>query len=255
LRGVGEKSSLSRIIKAPESIDENSCAPHLFPQLVDGESAKELLPGDKHNDFRPVCPQAANNSNKGRFDVLFQENEGPSASDQSEADLAEIHANELKESFSKGFIEGENSGILTERQRIEPALEALQASTEELKKCQTSLIAHFERASVELAIAIAEKIVCHEVSVNQKTIVDVLKKAANETDKSEILTIRINPSDLQFIEEAGCSLSDLRAENATLEGDSAVPSGGCVIQTDFGCVDSIIDHQLEAVAEALRDKF
>ncbi len=246
---------MSRIIKARESDDKNGCKPHLFPPLVDGESAKESLRKEKHDEFMPVCSQTPQDSKKGQFAALFQEDGGASESGPSEADWAEIHANELKESFSKGFVEGENSGILSERKRLEPSLETLQASAEELRKCRESLIAHFEKASVELAIAIAEKIVCHEVSVNKKTIVDVLKKAVKETDGGEILKIKINPSDLQFIEELGFSLSDLKAEDATFEGDSAVPSGGCVIQTDFGCVDSIIAHQLEAVAEALRDKF
>jgi flagellar assembly protein FliH len=252
---------LSRIIKARESDEENRCSSHLFPQLVDGESEEVLLRSEKSDNFVPVCPQALQDSKKGFFNALIQEDEEdvedeePLVSGPSEADLAEIHAGELKESFSKGFVEGENSGILSERQRIEPALEALQTSAEELRKCRESLIAHFEKTSVELAIAIAEKIVCHEVSVNKKTIVDVLKKAMKETDGGETLKIKINPSDLQFIDESGFSLSDLKAEDAVFEGDSAIPSGGCVIQTDFGCVDSIIGHQLEAVAEALREKF
>ncbi len=246
---------MSRIVKTQDSVDEDRCRPHLFPQLAGEESENVPLSKEKCDNFVPGCTQVLEDPKKGEFAAFFQENKGESVSGQREADLAEKHADELKESFTKGYIEGENSGILSERQRLEPALEALQASAEELRKCGRSLIAHFEKASVELAIAIAGKIVCHEVSINKMTIVDVLKKATKETDGNEILKIRINPSDLQFIEEAGFSLSDLRAENATLEGDSAVPSGGCVIQTDFGCVDSIMDHQLEAVAEALREKF
>lgn len=246
---------MSRIIKAQDSIDEDRCRPHLFPQLLGEESGDMMLSRAKCDDFVPGCTQTHEDSSNGEFEAFFQEKKGPSVSEPSEVDLSEKHADELKESFAKGYIDGENSGILSERQRIEPALEALQASAEELRKCGRSLIADFEKASVELAIAIAGKIVCHEISINKETIIDVLKKATKETDGSDILKIRINPSDLQFIEEAGYSLSDLGAENATLEGDSAVPGGGCVIQTDFGCVDSIIDHQLEAVAEALREKF
>jgi len=245
---------LSRIVKARDSTDENGCRLHLFPQLADMESSTEPLPRKKCRDFIPVCPQDLQDSGKGAFDASFQENMASSASDQTEADLAEEHANEVKESYSKGFVEGENSGILTERQRVEPALEMLRAAALELRKCRESLVADFEKASVELAIAIAEKIVCHEVSINQETVVDVLKRAANQTGGNEIVKIRINPSELQCIEEAGLSLSDLSSENATLEGDSAVPSGGCVIETDFGCVDATLSHQLEAVAEALREK-
>ncbi len=245
---------MSRIIKAQESADENGCGLHLFPQLADMESSTELLKKEKLNDFIPVCPQDVQDSGKGQFGASFQESKEAPASDPTEEDLAENHANELKESFSKGFVEGENSGILSERHRVEPALEMLQAAVLELRKCRELLIADFEKSSVELAIAIAEKIVCHEVSINQETVVDVLKRAATQTGGNEILKIRINPSELQCIEEAGLSLSDLTSENATLEGDSAVPSGGCVIETDFGCVDATISHQFEAVAEALREK-
>jgi len=245
---------LSKIIKVQESLDENSCRPHLFPKLVDEEFEQGMLSNKKSDNFTPGCPQALKDSSKKHFEAFFQENTEVAELGPSEANLAEIHANELKESFSKGFLEGENSGILSERQRIEPVLEAFRASAEELGKCRESLIAHFEKDSVELAIAIAEKIVCHEVSTNRETVVDILKRATKETGGNEILKIRINPSDLQFIEESGISLTHLTAENATLEGDGTVPIGGCVIQTDFGCVDATTGHQLEAVAEALREK-
>jgi flagellar assembly protein FliH len=202
-----------------------------------------------------MCPKEPQIGAEGDFEALFQEKEEePPEPVPNETDLAEKHAEELKESFSKGFIEGEESGMLSERQRVEPVLEMLQASAEELRQCRESLIVRFEKASVELALAIAEKIVSHEITINKGTVVDVLKRAVKAGDGSEILKIKVNPSDLQYLHESGLSLSDLNAESATLEGDNAVESGGCVIQTDFGYVDAMIEHQLEAIAETLRDQ-
>ncbi len=254
MRGVEEKNSLSRIFKAQEPLDDG-CGHHPFPQLGDEESLEKALRKANGDDFLPVCPGAAKDSKGGEFEQSFQRSGGAPESGESEVDLEQEHANALKEAFSKGFVEGENSGSLSERQRIEPALEALNASVGDLQRYRDSLSAHFEKASVELAIAIAQKIVCHEVSINKQTIVDVLKKAAKETGGSEILKIRINPSDLQVLQEEGLSPSDLNALDATLEGDSALSSGSCVIETDFGCVDATIEHQLETLEEAFRERF
>ncbi len=245
---------MSRIIRVQETLDENSCTPHLFPRLANEESTEDFLPKEKPDNFVPGCLQGGEERTEKAFEAVFQEDEERPDSHESERDLAEEHAREVEEAFTKGFVEGENSGILAERQRVEPALEMLQAAALELHQCRESLIADFEKASVELAIAIAEKIVCHEVSINQETIVDILKKATQKAGGNEILKIRINPSDLQFIQESDLVLPDLTAEDVTLEGDSAVPGGGCIIETDFGCVDATIPHQLEAVAEALREK-
>ena len=251
----GGKSSLSKIIKVRDSLDEEHCRPHCFPRLQEGEAEEDTPVEQKIKKFNPIYPKEPQVAAVEGFEALFQKEEEEVAEPhQDEPDLAEKHAEELKESFSKGFVEGEKSGSLSERQRVEPALEMLRASAEELRQCRESLIARFEEASVELALAIAEKVVCHEISINKGTVVDVLKRAVKANDGNEILKIKINPSDLQYIQETGLSLSGLNAEHATLEGDDAVQSGGCVIQTDFGYVDAMIDHQLEAIAEALRDQ-
>ena len=244
---------MSKIIKVRDPLDEEGCRPHCFPRLRDGEAENDTPVEQNPKDFDPICSQALRAASGGGFEVLFQEKEEAVPEPlQDETDLAEQHAEEVKESFSKGFVEGEKSGILSERQSVEPALEMLRASAEELRRCRESLIVRFEKASVELALAIAEKIVCHEISINKGTVVDVLKRAVKVNEGNEILKIKINPSDLQYIQETGFSLSGLNAENATLEGDDTVQSGSCVIQTDFGYVDAMIDHQLEAIAEALR---
>ena len=246
---------MSRIIKAQKQDDHSELRQHLFPRLENEDSLDEALTKKQNNNFKPAFVQAITDSQKGTFERFVDGNEDAPESDEDEVNLEEQHANELKEEFLKGFAEGENSGMLSEKQRVEPAIAALKTSVEELRKCRESMAKQFEKACVELAIAIAEKIVCHEVAINRETIVDVLRNALEQVGGSEILEIRLNPSDLQVIQNASRSLRDLKGENASLEGDNAVNSGGCLIKTDFGCVDATIDHQLEAVTEALREKF
>ena len=246
---------MSRIIKAQEQNDDSELRKHPFPRLENEDYLDEALTKRQNDNFRPAFAQPITDSQEGTFERFFDGNEDAPKSNESEVDLEERHANELKEEFLKGFAEGENSGMLSEKQRVDPALEALKTTVEELRNYRESIVKQFEKACVELAVAIAEKIVCHEVSINRETIVDVLKNALKQVGGSEILEIRFNPSDLQVIQNADRSLRDLNGENASLERDDAVHSGGCLIKTDFGCVDATIDHQLEAVTEALREKF
>ncbi len=244
---------MSRIIKTQKSGHEDDCKRHLFPRLENGRLLEAPISRENGN-FRPICSEAADELGEEGFERLFKTDGDLVGGIGNPPDLEGKHADELKEEFSKGFVEGENSGVLSERQRVDPAIRALEASVLELQECRKSLVKHFEKASVELAIAIAEKIVCHEVSTNKQTLIDVLKAAVDQAGRNEVLEIRLNPADFELLEDAGFSPSKLNAENASIEEDNAVSCGGCVLKTDFGSVDAMIEHQLEAVSEALREK-
>ncbi len=246
---------MSRIIKARVPGDGIELSQHSFPRLEKIDGRDGALTKTQDHDFKPAFAQVITGSREGAFDRLFDGNEDAPEPDEPGVNLEEQHANELREEFLKGFAEGESSGILSEKQRIDPAVNALERSVEELGNLRKSMVKQFEKECVELAIAIAEKIVHHEVSVNKETVVHVLKNAVTQICGSGILEIRVNPADLEVIQNAGLSLEDLKTESTSLEADNAVHSGGCIIKTDFGCVDATIDHQLEAVIEALREKF
>ncbi len=249
---------MSRIIKRHNFVNEATCKLHTFPNLGGDGSAEGLSAANGKADFEPICSGARQGLVHGGFEALFHEKEpsAPLERHDIEAALAEKHAAELEEAYSRGFVDGEKEGILSERKKIEPVFEAFRGAILELGRCREALVSDFEKASVELALAIAGKIVCHEVSMNKETVVDVLKGTMKETGGSEIIKIRINPSDFQTIKDAGLSFPELMVDNTgdgVLESDGHVSSGGCVIETDFGCVDARIEHQLEAVEEALRE--
>ena len=247
---------MSRIIKRYEFVNEAPGKPHMFPNLDREGSAAGLSADGGNSDFELISDRVRYGTVKGRFEALFEEEGMSSESHQTKTELAENHAAELEEAYSRGFVEGEKTGTLSERKKIEPVFETFRGAILELGRCREALVSKFEKASVELALAIARKIVCHEVSINRETVVDVLKGTMKETGGSEIVKIRINPSDFQIVKDAGRSFPELAVENmgnATLEGDSSVPSGGCVVDTDFGSVDARIEHQFGAIEEALRE--
>ena len=105
---------------------------------------------------------------------------------------------------------------------------------------------------VELALAIAQKVICREIATDKETVVCVAKEALAKVDDPGKIKIKMNPSDLQFINETKYQLSNLIADvnNVTFEAEESIQSGGCVIETDLGEIDARIEKQLQAVEES-----
>ena len=107
---------------------------------------------------------------------------------------------------------------------------------------------------VELALAIARKVICREVKMDKEVVVCVAKEALARVEDSATINIKMNPSDLQFINETKYQLSDLvdNIEDVTLTAEERIESGGCIIETNLGEIDARIENQLQAVEESFR---
>ena len=108
---------------------------------------------------------------------------------------------------------------------------------------------------VELALAIAQKVICREIATDKETVLCVAKEALAKVDDPGKIKIKMSPSDLQFFSETRYQLSNLISDidNVTFEAEESIQSGGCVIETDLGEIDARIERQLQAVEESFRN--
>ena len=107
---------------------------------------------------------------------------------------------------------------------------------------------------MELALAIARKVVCREIEVDKEVVVCVAREALAKVEGPGRIIIKLNPSDLRYFNETNYQISEMigNIDNVTLESDDSIQSGGCVIDTDLGEIDARIEHQLQAVEESFR---
>ena len=103
-----------------------------------------------------------------------------------------------------------------------------------------------------LALAIAEKIVSHEIKINKEVVLNVAKAALKKVVDTRKIKIRVASTDFQFLKDFKPELLDIqdKLENITLEEDSSITGGGCVIETNLGDVDARIEEQLKVVRES-----
>jgi flagellar biosynthesis/type III secretory pathway protein FliH len=125
-----------------------------------------------------------------------------------------------------------------------------------LARVKKEIRACAEKEAVDLALAVAKKIVCQEISANNQIVLNVVKEALKKVEYKEEIIIKINPVDLKVIEKCRADTPALFKDigNVVFKGDPSLSNGGCVIETKLGVVDARIERQLMAVEEAFRSE-
>ena len=230
-----------KIIKNDTSKKDRFMA-HLFQEIGVDRSLMSQGEAEKGTGFEPIDINGNNN--------FFPDSEKTSTENGT-------HFEDLKESaYTEGFMKGEEAGTESERKRLQNIFDTFDKAISELWELKEDLSLNIERGAVELALAIAKKVVCHEVSVNKEILLGVLKGALEKVVDPEKIKIRINKLDLQLIDEPGYQISGLtdNIKNVTIEGDDTISRGGCVVETGFGSIDARIESQLQAVGDLLRSE-
>lgn len=148
------------------------------------------------------------------------------------------------------------------------AEQASQEEFERLKKEYASLVDLFQDAMrqmaaekekiwreseieiLKLALAIAKKTVGYEISENS---VNIMKQAVTEAltyvGEKKLVAVRVSPEDLKKMNTLeGMKIA---GEGIKVLEDRNVAPGGCVVETDFGNVESHVESRWEEIRKAL----
>jgi len=172
--------------------------------------------------------------------------------DPAAIDLAEQHARLAaleREAFAKGYEQGERSGAEAAAQRGEAILRRLTQTVEELTTLRAKMIHQTERQMVQLALAIARRVVQREVSLDQDLLIAMARVALDRLGDSAQVTIRLHPEEYEAT--GGARVAQLTSANVTVVPDARVQRGGCRVESTVGALDAGIDAQLQEIAYAL----
>ena len=156
-----------------------------------------------------------------------------------------------REAFANGYAAGERAGLEAGTKRAEAMLRRLAQTLDELKALRGTLVRQTEQQMVQLALAIARKILRREATIDQDLIVAMARVALERVGESGIATIRLNPDDhASTVQRHGDHWAGSRVK---VVADPSVSRGGCLVESEFGFVDASVDAQFEQVAQALAD--
>jgi flagellar assembly protein FliH len=137
-----------------------------------------------------------------------------------------------REAFAKGFAQGELAGAEAAGQRGEMMLHRLMQTLEELTQIRAQMIHQTERQMVQLALAIARRVVHREVSLDPDLLMAMARVAMERLGETAQVKVRLHPDDY---EAAGAArVAELAGSNVMILADGHLNRGGCRIESDMG---------------------
>lgn len=130
---------------------------------------------------------------------------------------------------------------------------ALQAAAKQIDDARQDWLRHWEATAVDLAIAIAGRLVQGEISRRPEIAVQWIREALELTAGSGEIAVRLHPTDQQTLDRQVQQLAAVFAPLAEVRvvADEAVSPGGCRIVTEFGTIDNCLETQLLRIKEEL----
>jgi flagellar assembly protein FliH len=140
-------------------------------------------------------------------------------------------------------------------EQLQSALKALGQAATDIERSRDAWQKQWELQAVNLAVAIAERILRREVKARPEITLDLLRETLQMAAGSQQLTIRLHPLDCETLGSQAEALVKRLAGLAAVQivADPTVSPGGCRIETDHGNIDATLETQLARIAQELTD--
>jgi flagellar assembly protein FliH len=150
---------------------------------------------------------------------------------------------------AEGRAEGHRDGLsetTAAASAMGEAVNALQALRHETAEA-------VERDAVELALALAAKVLAGELEARPERVIDVVRGALRRIGDRRQIVVLVDPDDLDVVSAA---VGDLRAqvggiETCDVQADRRVGRGGAIVRTVEGEIDATVKTQLERARELM----
>ena len=136
---------------------------------------------------------------------------------------------------------------------VAQSLQALRQATQQFQAVQSEFFREAEEQLVDLAVDIARKILAQEINAGRYEIDPIVREALAGVEGCREIVVRLNP-----IDHENCTIASSESqsgeghEGLQLVADPGIPLGGCVLETQHGRIESLVDDQLNEVHEAMK---
>ena len=136
---------------------------------------------------------------------------------------------------------------------VTPAVAALEQATADLRARADEVAERLEAEAVDLAFAVAEKVLAASVAASPSAVLEAIRGALRGVVERERVTLLVNPADLDLVRGAA---DELRAslggiEHCDVQAERRVGPGGAIVRFAEGQVDARIEAKLERAREVV----
>lgn len=161
--------------------------------------------------------------------------------------LKEVQEQAYQEAYNMGLEEGRKEAFEKVSFELEEKLQGLEELLKTIGNLKTDLLSFNESHLIQLSFKMAARLAKTELSDNNEAMLQILRDAVSLSQDEENITVRVAASQFEFLEslkqETGRELDFIK--RIRFEPSDDITPGGCIVETNYGEVDSRIDQRIE----------
>lgn len=138
-----------------------------------------------------------------------------------------------------------------ELQKVRQAAGALEKAAADIQAYGRQLFTSHREQLVRLSIEIAAKILAKDIHERNYDIEKILIQALEEVPKGQPVTVKLNPDDLKTYQQTLKQEPRQLEDHLHLASDWTVGPGQCIVETEQGVIEWIIEDHLKRISSAL----
>jgi flagellar assembly protein FliH len=179
--------------------------------------------------------------------------EGDSVRESILAEARQEAEEKVKEAYAEGLRRGMETGLARFQASVSESAEALRQAASAMEAARAAFLDSLEPQVVDLAVAMAERILQREAETDPELIGRVVREALEHLMDRERVRVRVNPEDLEAMRAYKVTLlDDFEGVNEIqVQEDASIAPGGCIIESELMQVDARLETQFAQIVDAV----
>jgi len=140
-----------------------------------------------------------------------------------------------------------------EKENLARLCTALQDAVNKLNQLHEQIFCTHREQIARFSVQIAQKILLREIQAGNYDIEKIIQETLKNAPTHQDVRIRLNPNDFQQYQQATDNNTTATFDNAKLIADPNIGPAQCIVETDKGTIQYLIDEHLKRITEALNN--
>jgi len=165
--------------------------------------------------------------------------------------IQQRHDQNVRDAHATGIREGEAAGRNRALADMQPVMERLIHTIDELAQTRANLRREAESDMVKLSLAIAKRVMRRELAVDPDALHGLVLAALEKLQGQDLCRVKVHPSHAATIK--GALQKTVSASAVDVIPDASCEIGTVIFETQRGNLDASVDSQLQEIERGLVD--
>ena len=155
-----------------------------------------------------------------------------------------------RRAYRLGRKKGIEEGRAQCQAKVEEELKGVVRLANQIGRARMVALEEQEGDIVEVALAIAEKILLREVEIDKELVVRQVRQILGLLTNTTLVTLKVHPQDCDILEPLHQALGEefLEGNHLVIEADESIERGGCLVEQGGLQLDARLTQQLVSIA-------